>query len=99
MKKNLIPLAAAAILLMSCGNNQSTKDSVDKADSANAAKSDSSSVKSDSSAAQPTIKADDNTTTFLVKAANGGLAEVKLAQLAKEKSKDTAVLNFAGMMI
>lgn len=99
MKKTLIPIAAAAILLASCGNN-STKDSVDKADSTNAAKSDSSTVKTDSSAtAQPTIKADDNTTSFLVKAANGGMAEVKLAQLAKDKSKDSAIVNFASMMI
>lgn len=97
MKKILIPFAAATVLLASCGN-QSTKDSVDKADSANAAKPDSATARTDSST-RPVIKADETTTTFLVKAANGGLAEVKLAQLAKEKSKDSAVLNFADMMI
>ena len=91
-------MAAASLLFFSCNNNAS--DSVAKADSANSAKSDTSSMKSDSSAAaQPTIKTDDTTTTFLVKAANGGMAEVKLAQLAKEKSKDTVILNFADMMI
>ena len=100
MKKKLIPFAAAAILLVSCGNNQSGKDSVDKADSANSAKSDSSTVKTDSSGTvTPTIKADENTTDFLVKAANGGMAEVALAQLAKEKASSSAVKEFADMMI
>jgi len=99
MKKTLLPIAAAALILASCGGGQ-PKDSVDKADSTNATKTDSSSMKSDSSsAAQPTIKADETTTAFLVKAANGGMAEVKLAQLAKEKSKDSTILNFADMMI
>ncbi|MEP6750896.1 MAG: DUF4142 domain-containing protein [Bacteroidota bacterium] len=100
MKKILLPLASAAIIMCVSCNNQSSKDSVDKADSANAAKSDTSSMKTDSSAAaQPTIKTDDTTTTFLVKAANGGMAEVKLAQIAKQQSKDSAILNFADMMI
>jgi putative membrane protein len=97
MKKTLIPFAAAAILFASCGNNTS-KDSVDKADSTNATKTDT--TKSDtSSAMKPAMTADSNTSKFLVKAANGGMAEVKLAQLAKDKSKDSTILNFAGMMI
>jgi len=93
MKKKLIPFAAAAILFASCGNNESTKDSVEKADSANTVKTDSPSV-----ASEP-IKADEECTSFLVKAANGGMAEVKLAQLAKDKGKDSAVQHFADMMI
>jgi len=93
MKKTMIPLAAAAILLASCGNNQSSKDSVEKADSANTVKADSPAV------AKETIKTDPACSEFLVKAANGGLAEVKLAQLAKDKAKDSAVQHFADMMI
>jgi putative membrane protein len=99
MKKILLPMAVASIFFVSC-NNQGSKDSVDKADSANAAKSDTASMKSDSSAmAKPAIKTDDTTTMFLVKAANGGMAEVKLAQIAKQQSKDSTILNFADMMI
>jgi putative membrane protein len=99
MKMKLMSLAAAALLLFACNNSQS-KDSVDKADSTNAAKSDSSTVRTDSAGmAKPAIKADDNTTNFLVKAANGGLAEVKLGQLAKEKGSASAVKEFADMMI
>jgi len=101
MKMKLIPFVTAAVFFASCGN-QSTKDSVDKADSANAAKTDtsSSSGKSDSSASTTTpIKADEATTTFLVKAANGGMAEVALSQLAKEKSKDSSIVHFADMML
>ena len=93
MKKKLIPFAAAAILFVSCGNNESTKDSVEKADSANAVKIDSPSI------VREPIKTDEECTDFLVKAANGGMAEVKLAQLAKEKAKDSAVQHFADMMI
>ena len=93
MKKILIPFAAAAIVLSSCGNNTSTSDSVEKADSANKEKVDSP------AAVKEPIKTDEESTTFLVKAANGGLAEVKLAQLAKEKATDTAVQHFADMMI
>lgn len=98
MKKILLPLAAG-ILLMSCGNNASS-DPVAKADSANAAKSDSGNTKTDSTgAAKPMIKADETTTDFLVKAANGGLAEVALAKLAKEKASSASVKEFADMMI
>src|SRR5689334_9637577 len=93
MKKTMIPIAAAVILLASCGNNQSSKDSVEKADSANTVKADSPAV------AKETIKTDPASSEFLVKAANGGLAEVKLAQLAKDKAKDSAVQHFADMMI
>ncbi len=93
MKKTLIPLAAAAILLVSCGNNESSKDSVEKADSTNQEKVDSP------AAVKEPIKTDEESTSFLVKAANGGMAEVKLAQLAKEKATDTAVQHFADMMI
>jgi len=98
MKNKLLTLAVASVVFFSCNNNAS--DSVAKADSANSAKSDSTAMKTDSSATvQPSIKTDDTTSMFLVKAANGGMAEVKLAQLAKEKSKDSVILNFADMMI
>jgi putative membrane protein len=93
MKKKLIPFAAAAILFASCGNNASTKDSVEKADSVNAVKTDSPSI------AREPIKTDEECSAFLVKAANGGMAEVKLAQLAKDKASDSAVQHFADMMI
>jgi putative membrane protein len=90
MKKILLPLAAASVMFFSCNN--SANDSVAKADSVNNAKADSPAI------AQPSVKTDDKT-AFLVKAANGGLAEVKLAQLAKQKSKDSIIINFADMMI
>lgn len=93
MKKTLIPLAAAAILLVSCGNNAESKDSVEKADSTNKEKVDSPAT------AREAIKTDEEATSFLVKAANGGMAEVKLAELAKQQSKDTAIQHFADMMI
>ncbi len=93
MKYTIVPVMTAIILFSACGNNASTKDSVEKADSANKQK-----IDSPATAAQ-TITTDQNTTDFLVKAANGGMAEVKLAQIAKDKATDTAIQHFADMMI
>ncbi|HTL09649.1 MAG TPA: DUF4142 domain-containing protein [Chitinophagaceae bacterium] len=93
MKKILIPLTAV-IFLAACGNNESSKDSVEKADSANQQKADTA-----ANTVNEPIKTDEESTSFLVKAANGGMAEVALAQLAKEKATDTAVQHFADMMI
>lgn len=93
MKKQFFSIIGAAIVLASCNGNSSSKDSVEKADSANTQKMDSS------QAAQPAIKTDEASTNFLVKAANGGMAEVKLAELAKEKSANNSIKDFASMMI
>ena len=91
MKKTLATFAAAAIIFASC-NNEASKDSVEKADSANTVKTDSPAT------VKEAIKTDEESTAFLVKAANGGMAEVALAQLAKTKAQDTAVQHFADMM-
>ena len=45
------------------------------------------------------MAADETTAAFLVKAANGGMAEVTLAQLAKDKATNSSIKEFAGMMI
>ena len=100
MNIKLVPLAAAIVLFGAC-NNGSSKDSVEKADSANAAKSDSSTTGMNDSSRmnKPMITADQDTQDFLVKAANGNMAEVNMATLAKSNTKDSAVVNFADLMI
>lgn len=90
MKKFLFILAAP--FLMTACNNEA-KDSVEKADSTNKAKMDTSENN------PPTISTDEESTRFLVDAANGGMAEVDLSKLASEKASNPKVKDFAAMMV
>lgn len=105
----LMSLAAAATLLFACSNNSTSNDS-NASDSTTMGKSDSSNMtatapldsatrRSDSVSGPSGTKADETTSTFLTKAANGGLAEVKLGQMAKEKASAASVKEFADMMV
>jgi putative membrane protein len=78
-------------LLLACNNEG--KDSVEKADSANEAKMDSNSTTSQ------TLQTDEASSSFLVKAADGGLTEVRMGELGQQKATNTSVKNFATMMI
>jgi putative membrane protein len=89
MKKSNFLLFALP-LMVACNNNAS--DSVEKADSANEAKMDSPS-------ARPGITTDEESTNFLVKAADGGLAEVALSEQAQQKATNNSVKQFAQMMV
>jgi putative membrane protein len=91
MKKLLVVLSLVTITIGACNNE--TKDSVEKADSTNAAKLDSPAVTN-----QP-IKTDEESSSFLVKAANGGMSEVQLSQMAQDKGTDRKVKGFASMMV
>jgi putative membrane protein len=90
MKKGSLLLLALPLLITACGD--SATDSVDKADSANRAKQ-------DSPASRPGISTDAATTSFLVDAANGGMAEVKLSELAQQRARNSGVKQFASMMV
>src|SRR5882757_6187717 len=91
MKKLMVVLSAVTITLEACNNE--TKDSVEKADSANAARLDSPAITN-----QP-IKADEESASFMVKAADAGMAEVQMGQMAQSKAVDAKVKNFASMMV
>ena len=82
------------ILLMACNNNDS-KDAVEKADSANKAKADT--TKNEESKA--TISVNKTDADFLVKAMEGSLMEVELGHLAKQKSQNKRVQHFGDMMV
>lgn len=90
--KNLTAFLLITTLIIA-GCNNASKDSVEKADSANKANNiDSPGVK------QP-VMADAETSSFLVKAANGGMMEVQLGQIAQEKGLDQKVKDFGAMMV
>ena len=90
MKKRASLLFALPFALFACNNE--AKDSVEQADSANEAKL-------DSSTAGKTIATDAESTDFLVKAANGGMAEVETSQVAQQKGTNAKVKDFASMMV
>lgn len=90
MKKRISLLVAFTVILLACDNE--AKDSVDKADSTNEVKQDS--VDSNPQA----IVTDEASTAFLVKAANNGMAEVQLGELAQQKAMNQRVKDFGAMM-
>lgn len=92
MKKSIFLFFIASSLMVAC--NDSASDSVEKADSINDEKQDTS-----TSAAPTAIQTDQATTDFLVKAADGGIAEVNAAKLAQDKGTNAGVKRFAAMMV
>lgn len=90
MKKRIFLLWALPLALLACNNE--SKDSVEKADSANEAKL-------DSPAARPALATDAESAAFLVEAADGGMAEVELGQLARDKSMNQHVKDYGAMMV
>ena len=94
MKKRTGILFVLPIALLVACNNEG-KDSVEKADSSNQAKIDSSS----GHPATATISTDAESSSFLVKAADGGMAEVQLGQLALDRGMSDRVKSFGSMMV
>jgi putative membrane protein len=83
-------IAGMACLVQACSGH---KDSKASADSANTAKADT--AKKDSSM----VAVDKDDAKFAVAAANGGMAEVELGQLAQQKAVNAKVKDFGGMMV
>jgi putative membrane protein len=99
MKKYLIP----CLLLCVCfGCNNNPKSSVQKADSTNRAKNDTSGNYSDTGAKNNTsgvIGVDEATAKFLVNVADIDLTEIQLGHLAKEKATNQRVKDFGSIMV
>lgn len=83
----IIILPVAVVLFLGACDN-SGKGSVNKADSTNEAKIDSGSISLNS-----------NEADFMVEAANGGMTDVKLGELAQKSAHNQRVKDFAGMMV
>jgi putative membrane protein len=90
MKSKALLIIAFPVVMVACNNE--SKDAVETADSANKANIDTAINRN-----MPTI--DEGSATFMVKAANGGMAEVDLAGLAQQKASSQQVKDFASMMI
>src|SRR5256885_1244962 len=84
-------------VLIAC-NNQN-KDSVEKADSTNQAKADTSNTMDTTSTTKGVLGVDDKTASFLVKVADVGMTEVQLGKIAEEKAANKRVKEFGSMMV
>jgi putative membrane protein len=91
-------LAIAALSFQSCGGG---KDSKEAADSTNATKDSSTMAATDTAGVTGAhgIAVDENDAKFATAAANGGMAEVAVGQLAGEKAMNAKVKAFASMMV
>jgi putative membrane protein len=101
MKKRTFLLLTLPIFF-ACNN--SSKDSAEKADSANASKMDTTTSNSNTSMDTTnkmtgTMPVDKSTSEFMVKVADVGMTEVKLGQMAQDKGMNERVKDFGAMMV
>ncbi|TMI94276.1 MAG: DUF4142 domain-containing protein [Bacteroidetes bacterium] len=78
--------------------NNGSKDSVEKADSANEAKIDTTLANDTTTSAKTMIGVDATTSDFMVKVADVGMTEVKLGGIAQDKASSKRVKDFGEMM-
>jgi len=100
MKKRAIVFLALPFVF-ACNN--SSNDSVQKADSANESKSDTSTsmttTDTTNKMSTTTMSVDKSTSEFMTKVADVGMTEVKLGQMAQEKGTNQRVKDFGAMMV
>jgi putative membrane protein len=89
MKKMIFLLSLPAMILIAC--NGGAKDSVEQADSANAANADTNLNRNN-------VVIDEESSSFLTRIANSGMAEVEMTTLAQQQATIQAVKDFAGML-
>lgn len=90
MKKTMLIGAIALVSLSFQACNENKKASTDSVENAN----DANDVKEQKATGQ-----DDDDNDFAVKAANGGMLEMEVSRLAREKSRRSDVKEFAAMML
>ena len=101
MKKRAIVFLALPFVF-ACNN--SSNDSVQKADSANESKSDTSTSMNTTDTTSKmstvtTMSVDQPTSEFMTKVADVGMTEVKLGQMAQDKATSQRVKDFGAMMV
>jgi putative membrane protein len=101
MKKRAIVFLALPFVF-ACNN--SSNDSVQKADSANDSKSDTSTSMNTTDTTSKmstatTMSVDQSTSEFMTKVSDVGMTEVKLGQMAQDKAISQRVKDFGAMMV
>ncbi|HVS94625.1 MAG TPA: DUF4142 domain-containing protein [Mucilaginibacter sp.] len=91
-------MAISAAIFSACHNPDQHWDSKSSADTLNNMK-DSIADSSKGITRSLVMKVNKDDAKFAVEAANGGLAEVELGQLAQQKAADQQVKNFGAMMV
>ncbi len=97
MKKLSVVLLFAGIGMMQACNNSASDDSVAKADSTNDTRDTTSVMDQKDSTSGMGIN--DDVADFAVKAANGGMMEVKMGEYASKNAMDKSVKDFGAMMV
>jgi putative membrane protein len=99
MKKYLVLFGAVGVLA-ACNNGSTGSETSDtstmKSDNSSAT---TDSVQQQSTPAQTTKTTDSASSKFLMKAADGGMAEVAAGTMAQQKATDPGVKRFASMMV
>ncbi len=104
--KKIFAIALALPFAVACNN--SSNDSVQKADSTNNAKSDTTSMSNSGTTMNDTANAnnttgtvavDKSTSEFMTKVADVNMAEVKMGQMAQDKGTSQRVKDFGAMMV
>jgi putative membrane protein len=94
--KYYLPVAAL-LFLFSCGSNSSQTDTAQAANDSNQAKMDSSKTNKDTTALSASIS--DHDTKFAVDAANIGMMEIALGNVAQQNAMGKDVKDFGAMMV
>ena len=94
MKKTFVFLFVFVFILLACNNtNETTENSTNASTSSNTA-TDANTT----SPATNNVVTDEKSKEFLIKVANGGMAEVQMAKDAQQKATIDAVKSFAAML-
>jgi putative membrane protein len=88
MKQTLVVTSIVSMMIIACNSN--SKDSVEKADSINNARQDSNTTTK--------MNADDESSSFLVRVANNGMAEAAVTKYASEHAAAKDVKDFAAKL-
>ena len=99
--KKITAILIASILLttQACNNSGNEKDSVDAANDTNANKDTTDMSASTKDTVANAMSVSDDVAKFAVKAADAGMREVALGNLAEQKSTNTKIKDFGKMMV
>jgi putative membrane protein len=97
MKKISFYILITALCVLQACNNTDNKDSVEKANDANA-KKDTTSVTSEAKKDTMAAPVNDDVAKFAVKVANAGMTEIELGKMAEEKGSKS-IKEYGTMMV